>query len=169
MGQEKKQKETDEIRALLTGFGDFQDKIDLAEGRLEYLEYKSYSPSGSNLSGMPGGTRDGTSKQERDYIRKEEQKEKLEEMYAEESRRREEIEGLIECMKKPKEQTVIEMRYLDRTPWNAINAVLHGDEPDFDEETLRYLKRTFKIHGHALQSLARIYNEQKSASESRPS
>ena len=155
----KKPKETDKIKALLNAYPKLQERIDLAEERLAFLEYTIDSPSSPSLSGMPGGSRDRTSKQERTYIRKEELKERLDELYAEESRRREEIEELIERMENPNEQTAIEMHYLDGAKWRAISAVLYGNEPDYDENERRYLKRTFKVHGSALQTLLRIYNE----------
>lgn len=159
-GTEKQPKKTDKIKKFLKSYGEYQRRIDLAEERLAFLEYSIDSPSSPNLTGMPGGSRDRTSKQERDYLKKEDLKEKLENMYAEENRRREEIEELIEQMEKPNEQTAIEMRYLDGASWKAIAAAIYGDEPDYDEKEDRYLKRTFKIHGSALQTLSRIYSEE---------
>lgn len=153
----KPTKETDTIKALLKAYGDYQKKIDYTEGRLEYLEYMQDAPSSPSLSGMPGGSRDRTSKQERNYLKKEELRERLDAMYIEENRKREEIEALVEQMEKPEEQTAISMRYLDFASWRSISATIYGDEPDYDEQELRYLKRTFKIHGSALQTLARIY------------
>ena len=154
----KPQKKTAEIRALLEGYIKYQKRIDNTEERLANLESTLGAPSSSNLSGMPSGSRDRTSKQERDYLKKEELEEKLEEMYLEENRRREEIEGLIEQMEEPDEQTVIEMRYIDDANWRTISVALHGKLADYDEHEDRYLKRTFKIHGRALQTLARIYS-----------
>ena len=127
------------------------------EERLAYLEYAMGAPSSSNLSGMPRGGSDNSSKQERDLIKAEELEERLRDMYAEESRKREEIEGLIDQLENPEEQTVIEMRYLDDANWRAVSVALHGKRDDYDEHEERYLKRTFKIHGRALQKLARIY------------
>lgn len=157
----KQQKETDEIKGLLKAFNTYQKRIDNTEERLAFLELKMYAPSSPSLSGMPSGGHDGTSKQERTVLIKLELEEKLQDMYAEENRQREEIESLIEQMDNPDEQTAIEMRYLDRANWKAISVVLHGSEPDYDEHEQRYLKRTFKIHGSALQTLARIYKDQK--------
>lgn len=157
---EKQPKETDKIKALLKAYKKYLRKIDLAEERLAFLEYTMDSPSSPNLTGMPNGSRDRTSKQERDYLKKEELKEKLDDMYVEESRKREEIEALIELLEDPDEQAAITMHYIDFAKWNAVNAAIHGDNPDFDENEERYLKRTFKIHGSALQTLARIYNKE---------
>lgn len=155
----KPPKETDEIRGLLEAYISYQKRIDNTEERLAFLEYSLGSLSSPNLSGMPTGSRDGSSKQEREVLKKLELEERLRDMYAEENRKREEIEELIERMEKPNEQTAIEMRYIDRASWRAISAALHGNEPDYDEHEKRYLKKTFKIHGSALQTLARIYRE----------
>lgn len=157
---EKKPKETDAIKALLAAFIKLRKRIDNTEKRLEALELSVGAPATPSYSGMPGGGGDRSSEQERYMIKKDEIQEKLDNMYAEENRRREEIEDLIELMEKPNEQTVIEMHYLDGAKWRVISVALYGEEPDYDEHEKRYLKRTFKIHGSALQSLARIYNAQ---------
>ena len=157
----KQPKETDEIRALLESYIPFQKRIDNTEERLAYLELTLDSISSSNFSGMPSGSRDGTSKQERNVLKKMELEDKLEEMYAEENRKREEIEALIELMKNPDAQTAIEMRYLDGASWKTISAAIYGNESDYDEHENRYLKRTFKLHGHALQTLARIRKKER--------
>ena len=154
---ERQPKETDAIKDLLGEYKDLQKRIDRTEKRLECLELTKGLPPGPNYSGMPRGSGDGSSKQERDYIKAEELREKLGDMNVEENRRREEIEDMIELMKKPDEQTVIEMHYLDNAKWRVVCLALYGEEPDYDENEKRYLKRTFKLHGSALQTLARIY------------
>lgn len=162
MGRKSNQpKETDEIRALLEAYKNLQRRIDNAEERLAFLEESLFSPSSSGLSGMSGGSRDRSSKQERNYIKKEELARKLDEMNAEENRLREEIEGLVELMENPDYQTAIEMRYFDGVSWRTINAALHGGEEDFEAEEERYLKRTHRIHGRALQTLAKIYGREE--------
>lgn len=155
----KQPKETDEIRELLEAYGTFQRRIDNTEERLAFIRTTKGSPSSTNYSGMPSGSRDGTSKQERNAIKEEELVEKLRNMYAEENRKREEIEELIERMEKPDEEIVIEMRYLDFASWRAISAAAYGNEEDYEEHEQRYLKKIFKIHGSALQTLARIYTQ----------
>ena len=154
---ERQPKQTDEIKALLESYTKLQKRIDNTEKRIECLESTMGAPSTPSYSGMPSGGRDGSSKVERDLIKKEELEEKLGDLYAEENRLREEIEGLIERMEKPDEQTVIEMHYMDGAKWWPICAALFEEEPDYEENAKRYLKRTFKIHGSALQTLARIY------------
>jgi len=158
---ERQPKETDKIKALLESYPRLQKRIDNTEKRIEALDLSMGAPSTSNMSGMPSGGRDGSSKTERNVIKKVELEENLAEMYERENRLRERIEGLVELMEKPNEQTVIEMHYLDGAKWWPICVALYGEEPDYDENEDRYLKRTFKIHGSALQSLARIYGKEK--------
>lgn len=157
--EQPKEKETDKIKKLLAAFTNLRKRIDNTEKRLEALEL-SVGAATPSYSGMPGGGGERSSEQERYAIKKEEIQEKLDNMYAEENRRREEIEALIELMDKPNEQTVIEMHYLDNIKWRLISVAIWGEKPDYDENERRYLKRTFKIHGSALQSLAKIYNRQ---------
>jgi len=157
---ERQPKKTDKIKALLAAFTKLRKRIDNTEKRLEALELSVGAPSTPSYSGMPGGGGERSSEQERYAIKKDEIREKLDNMYAEENRRREEIEALIELMEKPNEQTVMEMHYLDGAKWRVISVALYGEESDYDENEKRYLKRTFKIHGAALLSLARIYEQQ---------
>lgn len=157
---EKQPKETDEIKELLASYPKLQKRIDNTEARIAALELSMGAPSTPNYSGMPSGSRDGSSKTERNVIKKAELEEKLADMNAEENRLREQIEELIELMEKPDEQTVIEMHYLDGAVWWTICAALFENEPDYDENEHRYLKKTFKIHGSALQALAKIYKRQ---------
>lgn len=157
MEKEKQPKETDAIREKLERYAAFQRKIDNQIERLENLVATMGSPSTPNLTGLPSGGGDGTSKIERQVIRKTELEEKIRRMIREERELREELEKLIDAMKNPDEQTVIEMRYFDRARWWPICAALYSAEPDYDEKADKYLKRTFKLHGSALQALARIY------------
>ena len=138
MEKGKQPKETDDIKRKLESFAALQRKIDNAIGRLESLTLTMGSPSTPNLTGLPSGGGDGTSKTERQVIRKLE------------------LEELIDRMEKPDEQTVIQMRYLDGSRWWPICAALYSNEADYAEKADKYLKRTFKLHGSALQTLARI-------------
>lgn len=163
MSQTKKPKETERIKKKLEHYTTYQRRIDNLIERLEYLEATMGSPSTPNLSGEPSGGGDGTSKTERQVLKKLELEQQIRDMIADEERERKELEALISLMRKPDEQTVIEMRYLDGAKWWAISAALYGNETDYDEHEQRYLKRTFKIHGSALQSLAKVERKQNPA------
>ena len=161
MAKEKQPKETDEIRQRLESYATLQRKIDNQIERLENLIATMGSPSTPNLTGLPSGGGDGTSKIERQVAKKLELQQAIRDMIADEAAERKELEGMIEQMERPDEQTVIEMHYLDHVKWWPICAALFSGEPDYAEKADKYLKRTFKLHGSALQALAKIYAQTK--------
>lgn len=161
MSQTKKPKETDAIKQKLEHYAAFQRRINNQIERLEYLESVMGAPSSPNLSGEPSGGGDGSSKTERQVLKKLELQQAIRDMIADEAAERKELEGMIEQMERPDEQTVIEMHYLDHVKWWPICAALFSGEPDYAEKADKYLKRTFKLHGSALQALAKIYAQTK--------
>lgn len=160
MAKDKQQKETDAIKQKLESYATLQRKIDNQIERLENLNATMGSPSTPNLTGLPSGGGDGTSKIERQVAKKDELEKKIRRMIMEERQLRKELEQLIETLKNPDEQTVIEMRYIDRAKWWTVCAALYSTEPDYEEKADKYLKRTFKLHGSALQALARLSIEE---------
>ena len=160
IAKEKQPKETDAIKQKLESYATLQRKIDNQIERLENLNATMGSPSTPNLTGLPSGGGDGTSKIERQVAKKDELEKKIRRMIMEERQLRKELEQLIETLKNPDEQTVIEMRYIDRTKWWTVCAALYSTEPDYNEKADKYLKRTFKLHGSALQALARLSIEE---------
>lgn len=153
----KQPKETDEIKKKLESYAALHRRIDNQIERLENLEAVMGSISSPSFDGISGGSGDGTSKQERQVIQKVTLEETIRRMIADEDQERNELEALISEMEKPDEQTVLEMHYFDAANWWTVCAALHGSREDYDEHEQRYLKRTFKLHGSALQSLAKIY------------
>lgn len=160
MAKDKQQKETDAIKQKLESYATLQRKIDNQIERLENLNATMGSPSTPNLTGLPSGGGDGTSKIERQVAKKDELEKKIRRMIMEERQLRKELEQLIETLKNPDEQTVIEMRYIDRAKWWTVCAALYSTEPDYNEKADKYLKRTLKLHGSALQALARLSIEE---------
>lgn len=162
MVKEKQPKETDAIKQKLESYATLQRKIDNQIERLENLNATMSSPSTPNLTGLPSGGGDGTSKSkiERQVAKKDELEKKIQRMIMEERQLRKELEQLIEALKKPDEQTVIEMRYIDQAKWWTVCAALYSTEPDYNEKSDKYLKRTFKLHGSALQAIARLSIEE---------
>ena len=157
--REPKEKETDEIKELLRGYQLLQRRIDNTERRMEQLCASMGAPVSARLTGMPGVRDDSSSRVEREVIRKTELEERLLNMYREEHRQREYIEALVERLEDPNQQTAIEMRYLDGTPWAAVSAALYGDRLDYDELERRYIKATHKVHSAALLALSRLHRQ----------
>lgn len=155
----KTEKETDAIKERLQSYAALQRRLDNKIERLVYLESITGSPSSPNLSGMPRGSGNGNSKTERQIIQKEELKSEIKDMTRREYKERTELERLVKEMQDPDEQTVIEMRYFDNAKWRPICDMLYSSNPDYIDKVDKYMKRIFKIHGSALQTLTRIQKQ----------
>ncbi len=155
----KTEKETDAIKERLQSYAALQRRLDNKIERLVYLESITGSPSSPNLSGMPRGSGNGNSKTERQIIQKEELKSEIKDMTRREYKERTELEHLVKEMQDPDEQTVIEMRYFDNVKWRPICDALYSSNPDYIDKVDKYMKRIFKIHGSALQTLTRIQKQ----------
>ena len=159
MEHKKQAKETDTIKQRLQSYAALQRRLDNKIERLVYLESITGSPSSPNLSGMPGSSGDGCGKTERQIVQKEELKSEIKDMTRRECEERTELERLVKEMQDPDEQTVIEMRYFDNVKWRPICDALYSSNPDYIDKVDKYMKRIFKIHGSALQTLTRIQKQ----------
>ena len=155
----KPPKETDAVKAKLESYAALQRKIDNKIQRLKMLEASKGSTSSPNLTGMPSGGGNGESKIERYMVKKDDLERSIKRLEKRERELLDELDSMIEQLKNPDEQSVIEMRYIDRLKWWPICAALFSGEADYDEKADKYLKRTFKLHGAALQALAKIYKD----------
>lgn len=153
----RKPKETDAVKKKLESYAALQRKIDNQIQRLNTLKASMGSASTSKITGMPRGSGNGESKDARLVEKKDDLERKISQMEQKERELLDELEALIEQLENPDEQTVLEMHYIDRLRWWPICAALYSKEPDYEEKADKYLKRTFKLHGSALQALAKIY------------
>lgn len=156
---QREPKETDAIKAKLESYAALQRKIDNLIERLDTFMATMGSPSTPNLTGMPSGGSDGTSKIERQVEKKDEMERKLDALIRKERDLRQELENMIEQLERPDEQTVLEMHYIDGSRWWPICAALFSQNKDYAEKEESYLRRTFRIHGSALQHIAAIYQQ----------
>ena len=117
----------------------------------------------ASYSGMPKGSSDGTTKAERYVKRKDDLERRIDRMIQEERELRRSVESMIALLTDPDEQAVLEMKYIDGLAWPNVCLSLFGELDDYAED--RYMKRTVRIHGEALQRLAAHYRDQIVASE----
>ena len=148
---------TEAVKMKLRSYGKLQRKIDYQITRLENLVETIDTLPSTNFSGMPSGTHDGTTKAERYVERKDELERKIDRMIQEEQELRKELEDLIALLDNPDEQAILEIKYIDGVDWPDVSWSLFHEADDYEENPERYMKRTFRIHGVALQRLAAVY------------
>jgi len=149
--------DTGAIKTKLKSYGDLQRRIDHLITRLENLMDTIDSLPGADYSGMPRGSSDRTSKAERYVEKKDDLEQKIDRLVLQEKVLRKELEEIASALDDPDEQAVIEMKYLDTQNWQDVAFSLFGNKDDYDDNAERYMKRTFRIHGDALQHLAAIF------------
>lgn len=159
MEQENRPKGTDAIKEKLQYYVTLQRRIDNQIERLDNLSQSASAPSSPNLTGMPSGGSNRSGIPERQALRKLELQEEINALMAEEKRLGKNLKGLVKKMENPDEQTVIQMHYFDQERWWPICEALYSKKRDYEWNQKKYLKKTFKLHGSALQSLAKIYNK----------
>lgn len=152
----KHPKVTELVKNKLKSYKAMQRKIHNQNQRLKTLKASMGSASTSKITGMPGGSGNGDSIEERQIIKKDELEYRIKKLKREEQELLEELEALIEQLQNPDEQAVIEMHYIDGMKWWPISRALFDTEPDYEENAEKYLKRCHKIHSSALQALAKI-------------
>lgn len=133
-------------------------RIDRTEERIQEYRETMCSPKSQNLDGMPRGSGIGASRQELAMIRLERMQETLARLVKEEGALYEKIDEAMQQLD-PDMEHMLSLRYIEGKSWNEVNRSLWGDMDDFEEMEDRFLKRTFKLHGNALDNLERVYNQ----------
>lgn len=132
--------------------------------RLEALEAKAYNPRSAAPNGMPHSGGDPVDTVGNTVAKIEKMREKIEAskkkanaLYAETEDAIDQIGGSGFASKR----AVLVMRYLDLMEWEEVNNVLFGGEEGFYYKEDSYLRRTFYIHGEALEKLSAILEAQE--------
>lgn len=147
---------TKKIKERLRRYTDLLREIDNQRERLDRMEAAYGTPSGPDLSGMPrpkGGVSNPTAAA---VERKMELEDKIRKKEAEERAERNAIESMTELMDDPDERLTIQLKYIDRADWQDVTFALFGNRDDYLDKREAYQRRTYRIHGRALLSLARV-------------
>ena len=98
------------------------------------------------------------------FEKKDELEQKISKLTRQERHLRKELEDMINLLADPDEQGVLEMRYIDTQGWEPIAFSLFGMLDEYEDNPERYMKRTFRVHGEALQHLAAVFPPGSTAS-----
>ena len=154
-------REVSEIEARLKRHRDDNRYIDNQIERLETLILRMKCVSSPSLSGMPHNPSSDVDKIGQMLERKEKLEADIRELIADRDRERDELRSIIGCIHKPDQRSVLEMRYLDGAEWREIAEMLFSFKPDFDDSDEKYLRRTFKLHREAIDTLNARLSQQR--------
>lgn len=133
-------------------------RIDHTEDRIQEYRETMCSPGSPSFDGMPRAKGDVTSRQERAMIRLDKMERELKELVKTEGALYDKLEEAMQQLDPDLEQLLV-LRYFDGKGWKMISEALWKYEEDFEEKETSFLKRTFKMHGTALNNLERVYNQ----------
>lgn len=155
---------TDAIKGRLQAYAEMRRDHEIQLERLERLrasmEYKS--PSFDSIPGG-NGSNDKMINSVAEIIELE--KEIGDDLQIMETERKA-LDHLIRKISKADERAVIRLKYFDGMGWTDIARAIYHKEPDFKRAGSMYLQKSYKLHGSALVSLARIYNEKTKPTKS---
>lgn len=148
------QPEVKKVKERLGQYATMLRNIDNQYARLDLLEAKIGALPGADLTGMPRGQGSPTDRTGMMVMRKMELEEQIAAAVDGELAERRAIDSMIEEISDPDERAVLRLRYFDRASWDEVAFALYGSQTDYVDRAATYERRTFRLHGNALQSLA---------------
>lgn len=140
-------------------------EIDNKCERLERMEASLTSTSGGIGDGMPHASF-VTDRMAEKVCKKLELEEMIKEDIKREKKELKALENLVEQLEDPDERQVICLKYFDSMGWPDVCEALYYRNEDYDDCLESYQRRTYRVHGNALQNLSRLM-EPKSESKTK--
>ena len=143
------------IKTRLMNYREMEREIDNQIERIENLQAKMSGIGSPVLSDMPKSPNTVHDRIGRMVAQKDEMERKVRKLVDIQSRERHWIQNILSHLKKADERAVIQMRYIDSESWSNVSRMLFGAKDDYEEKQESYLRRTTKLHGRALVSMAK--------------
>ena len=147
------------VKDWLIEYREKERDIDNQIERLERFIIKMTSVGAQVISGMPQAPGTAEDRIGGLVARKEELEGTIRSDVRKLGEKRKAVEGVLAQLKRSDERAVIRMRYIDRESWNTVAELMFGSRDDYEGKEDTYLRRVHKVHGAALQNMARIMSE----------
>lgn len=147
------------VKARLHKYRDIVKEIDTQSERLERLKVKMYGIGAQAITDMPRSPSPAHDRITDLVQQKEELEEEIREAIERQRGERDYLEGVIKHLRRSDERAVIRIRYFDCASWNDVVDLMFGDSPDLLEKEDSYLRRVFKLHGQAVNNMAKYIKE----------
>lgn len=153
---DEKQWDVSAVKDWLIEYREKERDIDNQIERLERFTIKMTSVGAQVISGMPRAT--GTTGDRIGSMigQKEELEASIRSDVKEQSDKRRLIESILARLQHSDERAVIRIRYIDRESWNIVAELMFGSCDDYEGKEDTYLRRVHKVHGAALQNMAKV-------------
>ncbi len=156
---EEKQYDTDAIKEWLNDYRETERDIDNQIERLDRIDIQMTSISSPVISDMPRAPSPVYDRAAALVAMKVDLEAEIREAMQSQKKKRELIEEILKHIRSSDERAVIRIRYIDRASWYAVTDILFGGREDYLNKEETYLRRVHKIHGSALQNIAKYVDE----------
>lgn len=141
-------------KKYLQDYSKLREEIECECSRLEMLNAKAFNVSAKPTDGMPRGSSVTSDKMAMYLSHKSDIEERLKTLIQLEKEKKEIIERAInERLEFPTEKMVIRLRYIDGGEWKEICNLMYSKKRDYFENEDKYMRRTFRVHGNALEKM----------------
>ncbi len=143
------------IKAWLNQYREIEQDISNQTERLDRLEAKLYGMSSPYISDMPKSSSPVGDKMAVLVAQKERLETQIKNTLKKQADESERIESVLSALQKSDEKAIIRLRYIDGVSWSTASEMLFGNTEDYYDREESYIRRTQKLHGRALESMAR--------------
>ena len=161
-----KQRDIASVKTRLLAYLDMEREIENQLQYLELLDTKLIGLGAQTLTDMPGKATPSNDRLTDLMALKFEVEQSIAENAEKHRRERQQIESILGRVKQADQRAVIRYRYFLGMNWCDVAQALFGGEVDYLSREESYIRRTTKLHGRALVSIAQCMA--KSRSTSRP-
>ena len=146
------------VKSWLEAYVREEEAIDAKLDKLRRIEARMLGVRAMEISDMPRAHSGETDRMASMLIEKEKVEEDILSAIKKHDESRQAIETIVELLPHALWQNVIELHYIDGMGWTEINGLCHGRMGDFDQKADTYLRRIYRAHDYALESMAKNWN-----------
>lgn len=143
-----------DVKKWLVRYREREQEIDDQIELVERLQSQMTSTSAKEITGMPRGSSSSGDRLASMVAQKDELETEIRNLIRQREESRRYIEEAVKHLPKAEEKAVIRLRYIGRSSWTEVVAMMFGKNDGFDEKQESYLRRVTKTHGRALEDMA---------------
>lgn len=147
------------IKNWLVQYRERWKDIETQDELFQRIKERMVSTSAKEMTGMPHSGDPASDKFAFMISQKDEVDARIKELIQKQEEQRKIINELIARLRSADERSVITLRYLSDSSWNAVNEMMFGARDDYEDKEESYLRRITKAHGRALHNIAMYVSE----------
>lgn len=155
----EKRYDVEAVKARLYAYREMSRDIENQNERLERIKTKLIGVGAQSITDIPKSPSPADDRTVELIQQKAELENEIQRIMERRKSERAFFERVIGHLRRSDERAVIRVRYIDNASWDEVVDVLFGGKEDLLEREDVYLRRTYRLHGQALLSMAKYIEE----------